>query len=114
MFSPVEQVYFGLLNKASKPGVADFWGVNGSLLHQNQLTQVGGEAPAFSSEFSGRRGRLDPPKIDDFRPGSFFEQPKTKPCRKLPEHLEGRSTIIGLPEIVSKSRSRGHCSAELS
>ncbi len=52
---------FKLLNIASGPEVAYFWGLNGPLLPQNTLEKVGAfSLPTFPRGFAVGGGRLDP------------------------------------------------------
>ncbi len=60
-----DPAYFRLLDSASEPEFADFWGLDGPLLPQNPLDQVGVKPPTCSSGFCGRRGPFAPPKISE-------------------------------------------------
>ncbi len=60
----------------SGPEIVNVWSLNGPLLPQNPSEKGGLRPQPFPMGLAVGGGRLDPCKIDDFRPRSFGEQPK--------------------------------------
>ncbi len=60
--------YLKFCNRASGLEIVNFAGLNDPLLPQNPLEKEGASPPTFSKWSFGRRGSLDPPKVDGFQP----------------------------------------------